>query len=448
MYNSHAISTYYVCITFGLIIFMTQCKNDDTLYNIDDRIKIVLEDYSPDGQFSYYIMPRSDDFASLPNQDPHNPITQEKIALGQMLFFDPAIAQIPKNYSCYESYSCSSCHIPEKGFLPGRMQGIADGAIGFGHLGSTRSIVPGYAEEDLDAQGNRPLTVMNVTYMTNTLWSGLFGANDKNIGTESAWKGLAEVNKTGYYGLEAQNIEGFDLHRLAINEKVLHEYGYAYLFDRAFPDFPKENRYTPETASFAMGAYLRSILTNEAPFQKYLRGNMSALSENQKKGAIIFLEKAGCIKCHNSPSFGSMNFFALGTKDMYEIGGLNTSVNDPRIKGRAMFTGKEEDAYTFKVPQLYNLKDYVTYFHGSSKNSIAEVVDFKLAAQSENPLVPQSKVAITPKHLTEEEKSQLIDFLTHALYDPNMIRYKPSHVPSGMCFPNNDTQSRLDMDCQ
>jgi cytochrome c peroxidase len=328
------------------------------------------------------------------------------------------------------------------------MQGIADGGMGFGDNGSFRVVAPTYLESEIDAQGNRPMTVMNVTYMTNTLWSGTFGANDKNVGTEDSWHGLAEVNHTGYAGLEAQNIEGFDLHRLAINDKVLYEFGYAELFDKAFPDIPKSERYSPETASFAMGAYLRTILTNEAPFQEYLKGDDRALTANQKNGAITFFGKAGCVSCHNNPSFSAMNFFALGTQDMYEIGGLNTSSEDDRIRGRGMFTGKEEDMFKFKVPQLYNLKDYVTFFHGSSKNKIEDVVDFKLKAESENTNVPDHKMALTPRDLTEGEREDLIDFLTNALHDRNMERYAPESVLSRFCFPNNDETSKRDIGCE
>ena len=284
-----------LAVAFGI----ASCTSDEPEIALDEQLIEALRNKAPTGNASYFIMPESYEYDRLPNQDPHNPITAAKIELGKLLFFETGLGQSPKYSSCYETYSCSSCHIPSKGFLPGRMQGIADGAVGYGDYGSIRAVASGYHEDEIDAQGNRPMTVMNVTYMTNTLWSGLFGANDKNVGTENAWNGLASVNHTGYYGLEAQNIEGFNLHRLAINDRVLYDFGYAELFDKAFPDFPKEERYTPITASFAMGAYLRSILTNEAPFQKYLKGNDFAITENQKRGALLFLGKAGCTSCHN-----------------------------------------------------------------------------------------------------------------------------------------------------
>lgn len=429
------------------IITLTLSCTKDVAISFDSELKDAIKNWSSTGEIDYFIMPDSDEFDRLPNQDPHNPITKEKVELGQLLFFETGLAQTSEKSSGYETYSCSSCHIPSKGFLPGRMQGIADGGIGYGHYGSDRDMSGEYDEKEIDAQGNRPMTVMNVTYMTNTLWGGLFGANDQNVGTEDAWNGLAEVNHTGYAGLEAQNIEGFDLHRLAINDKVLHEFGYAELFDKAFPDVPLEERYSPETASFAMGAYLRTILTNRAPFQEYLRGDSRALTPNQKNGALVFFGKAGCISCHKSPSFSAMRFYRIGTQDMYELGGLNTSADDPRIQGRGMFTGREQDMFKFKVPQLYNLRDYVTFFHGSSKSSIEDVVDFKVAAKSENPYVSDEEVALSPRELTYEERRDLIDFLTNALHDDNMERYAPDQILSGFCFPNNDPQSRADLGC-
>ena len=435
-----------LAVTLAFLIVILSCSKD-IVDSIDGQLEETIANVSITGNLDYYIMPEKGDFEKLPNQDPNNAITQEKIDLGQKLFFETGLAQTPLKNDSYETYSCSSCHVPSKGFLPGRMQGIADGAIGFGDYGSRRTMMGSYSESEIDAQGNRPMTVMNVTYMTNTLWSGLFGANDQNVGTEAAWDGLAEVNHTGYAGLEAQNIEGFDLHRLAINDRVLYDFGYAELFDEAFPDFPLEERYSPITASFAMGAYLRTILTNEAPFQEYLKGDRRALTENQKNGAMLFFGKAGCITCHNGPSFSSMKFYALGTQDMYELGGLNTSADDPRILGRGMFTGRESDMFKFKVPQLYNLKAYVTFFHGSSKNSIADVVEFKVKAKSENHKVSDNRVALVPRDLTDSEKENLIDFLTNALYDDNMERYAPESVLSGYCFPNNDALSRQEIGC-
>jgi len=438
--------TQFTLVALALI-GLSSCV-DDIKGSLDSNLRKAIVESSKTGSIDHYIMPDSRDFNELPNQEPKNPITEEKVILGQQLFFETGLAQKPNNKDSYETYSCSSCHIPKKGFLPGRIQGIADGGRGFGDNGNFRTIAPTYLESDIDAQGNRPLTVMNVTYMTNTSWSGTFGANDQNIGTEQHWTDGAEVNNTGFVGLEAQNIEGLHVHRMEINNKVLYEYGYAELFDKAFHDIPESERYNATTASFAISAYLRTILTNQNPFQDFLKGDNKAMTRNQKEGGLVFFKKAECFKCHNSPSLGAMKFYALGTRDLYEMGGVNTSADDPRILGRASFTKEENDMYKFKVPQLYNLRDYSTFFHGSSKNSIEEVVDYKIAAHSENSKVSDESMPLTRLELTEEEKSDLIDFLTYALYDYDIERYVPQSVKSGKCFPNNDAQSKEDMGCK
>ncbi len=439
-----------------LAILMIHCTKEDPKLdsepiNLDKALTEKIIQSSPTGKFFHFVIADENDLHHLPNQDPANPITREKVHLGKMLFFDTGLAQDAKDPACYESYSCSTCHVPEAGFLPGREQGIADGAHGFGFQGNLREPLPNYLEEDLDAQGVRPLTTLNVAYMTNTLWSGLFGATGVNEHTEDLWTGkLAEVNHHGFIGLESQNIEGVELHRMSINDHVLDDYGYRTLFDRAFPDIEITERYSDMTISFALGAYLRTLLTTQAPFQKWLRGERNALTEAQKKGAILFFDKARCYKCHNSPALSSMTFHALGTKDLYEQGGLNTSADDPRNLGRGLFTKKPEDYYRFKVPQLYNIKDYASYFHGSSKKSLEELLDFKLAAKSENPNVDQDKLSplFQPVELTSDEKEQLLDFLKNGLYDAEVTRYVPDQVPSGLCFPNNDARSKLDLGCE
>ncbi|MCB0655704.1 MAG: hypothetical protein KDC57_06175 [Saprospiraceae bacterium] len=434
----------------GSMILWSQCQREVVSANLDEELLAAMAQSAPTGHADYYILADPTKTDRLPNQDPHNTITPAKIKLGQMIFFDPALAQLSKKQECYETYSCSTCHVPAAGFLPGRAQGIADGASGFGILGSYREKLTTYQEDELDAQGVRPLSIMNVTYVTNTLWSGLFGAHKVNAGTEDYWTDeLSKVNHLGYEGLESQNIEGMVLHRMEVNERVLNTHGYRAYFDLAFPDVPENNRYNYQTASFALGSYLRTVITNEAPFQDYLKGNSEAITARQKQGALIFFTKARCTTCHNGPSFSNMEFHALGTADMYQFGGLNTSASDPRNLGRGLFTGQEIDYYRFKVPQLYNLKDYRTFFHGSSKGTIADVIDFKIKAVSENPNVAQDRLSprFRPVDLSVQEKEALIDFLTNALYDPYMSRYVPDKTQSGACFPNNDELSRYQMGC-
>jgi len=431
------------------------CTYDYDL-TLDNQLLDELNYHSKTGHYSAYIMPKSTDYGALPNQDPKNPVTAEKVALGKMLFFETGIGLEAKKSVSMQAYSCSTCHIPSRSFTAGRFQGIADGAIGFGVAGEGRRINPLYTDDQVDAQGARPLTIINTAYVTNALWAGSFGSFNVNSGTEDVWHQdtLIEINFKGLMGLEANNARALAVHRQVINKAVTDSLGYTPMFDAAFPDIPESERYSRITGSFAIAAYFRTVLANEAPFQMWLKGNHGALTDQQKRGALLFFGKAGCVHCHNSPSLNSdpHKFFALGVRDEFQTHNLvfRTDKYDKRNLGRGGFTGRDEDMHKFKVPQLYNLKDFGFYFHGASKTSLQEVVEYFNEAEPENSYVPVSQISsfFKPLHLTKEEVTDLVEFLENGLYDPNITRYAPEFVLSGNCFPNNDPQSQADMGCK
>lgn len=437
----------------ALLILLTSSCVHKNITTLDEQMTAALETLSPVSNTDYFVFPKAGNYTAIPNQDPNNPITKEKVTLGQLLYFETGFAQASKYPAAMETYSCASCHIAEKGFTPGRIQGIGDGGIGFGVNGEVRAMWNIFDEEELDVQGVRPLSMINVAYVTNTFWNGQFGANDKNIGTEDSWDFHEEfkVNNLGLSGQESQHIIGIESHRLLVTEKLLDEYGYRPYFDAAFPEIAVEERYSTMMASFALAAYLRTIFADKAPFQDWLKGNKNALTQDQKKGALVFLTKAGCTGCHKSPSFNSMEFHRIGARDMYKHdGSLFTDAADDRNLGRGGFTRKPEDMRAFKVPQLYNVADYASYFHGSSLETLREVMNYKLRAKSENPFVSNADLSEKFKEikLTAVEKENLLDFLTNALRDPDMTRYVPDNILSGNCFPNNDAFSKLDMGCE
>lgn len=436
------------------VTYFLACKHDSSL-PLDAQLEKLLADRSKTGSADWYIMPESDDYAALPNQDAKNPVTAEKVALGKMLFFETGIGLEAKYEYELATFSCSSCHVPERGFTAGRFQGIADGAIGFGQTGEARAKHPLYLGDEVDAQGARPLPTINLAYVSNALWAGSFGTFDVNEGTESVWNQdtLIEINFKGFKGLEANNQRALVVHRQIMNKAIADSLGYTAMFDAAFPEIPVNERYSRKTVAFAIAAYQRSLLTNQAPFQEYLKGDKNAMTEQQKRGAVLFFSKAGCVNCHNSPSFNSVphEFFALGVKNHYQSGFevFRTGPNDRRNLGRGGFTYREEDMHKFKVPQLYNLKDFDFYFHGASKRSLREVVEYFNEGVPENPDVPKSQISgfFRPLGLTDSEMTDLTEFLTYGLYDPNLLRYKPEQTMSGNCFPNNDPLSRIEMGC-
>jgi cytochrome c peroxidase len=107
------------------------------------------------------------------------------------------------------------------------------------------------------------------------------------------------------------------------------------------------------------------------------------------------------------------------------------------------------EKYAFKVPPLYNLIDTTVFGHGASFTSVEEVVRYKVAATPQNPDVEVSDLdyRFTPLDLTEEEISNLVTFLETSLYDPELMRYVPTELPSGLCVTNNDDDSRSELGC-
>lgn len=442
----------FLSLLVTLQILVSSCNNDQTSV-YDDELQKLIIDKSPTKNLSYYIFPDVNNLTSIPNQDPKNPITKAKIELGKLLFFETGIGIAPKKSMSMETYSCATCHLPEKNFTPGRFQGIADGAIGFGTSGEGRIKNEYYEGTEVDAQGARPLPTINLTYVRNALWNGSFGSFGMNTGTESIWgvaDTLTKINNEGHDGLEAVIPRALTVHRQVINKEIVENLGYKKMFDDAFPDVAEYERYTFRTASDAIACYFRTIFTDQAPFQKYLKGDYSAMTDKQKRGAALFFGKAGCTNCHNSPSLNGQAFAAIGVKDLDQNGYVVFKTTDGRSNGRYSFTLNENDRFKFKVPQLYNLKNINFYFHGSSKTSIRDVVKYFNNGIPENPRVGSDRVStfFHPLGMTSTQVEELADFIENGLYDENLMRYKPSSIMSGNCFPDNDTQSQIDMGCK
>ena len=432
-----------------LTLTFAACQNDDAIQvDIDQELRVLLAETSPNASMANYIFPTQYQF--LP-QDPNNLLNEQKIALGKLLFHETAFAQENLFQNTAGTYSCATCHHVKAGFSSGNVQGIGEGGIGFGERGEGRLPDELLNPIVLDVQPNRSPTVLNSVYHEVMLWNGQFGSTGLNANTQDRWfvDTPLEVNFLGFQGMESQAIAAIEVHRLKFDEELVTELGYKTLFDLAFPEIDETERYNDTIAGLAMAAFERTIVASEAPFQRWLKGQRSAMSMDEKEGALLFFGKAGCVSCHNGPSLANMEFSALGFNDFDEEEVFHLPAVNNAVKGRASFTGEDGDLYKFKVPQLYNLADNPFYGHGASFRSIRAVLDYKNAAIAENPIVDPSYLdsRFQPLELSEEELDALEAFLTYALYDPNLDRYVPEEVLSGSCFPNADPLSQLQLGC-
>lgn len=441
-----------------IVLSFTACQQDNTtsvgMSDVDAELLAIIEDAGGVDGAEHFMLPQSHDFDKIP-QDPNNPLSNVKVELGKKLFYETGLAINPNRPEGEGTYSCASCHVPGSCFQAGIRQGIGEGGVGFGYAGETRLPNEDYDVSDLDIQPIRTPTVMHSAYNRTSLWNGQFGAVGLNEGTEANWteETPKETNHLGYHGTEIQAIAGLKVHRMEGSPALIQGTYYSDLFDLAFPEFDVSERYTRETIGLAIAAYERAILANKAPFQDWLKGENDALTESQKIGAMLFFGKAGCNDCHDGPALNSESFFALGMGDL-DGEGFYGDFSETDIlatsKGRGGFTGNLEDDYKFKTPQLYSLKEMNFLGHGATFTSVREVIAYKNAGIPQNTIVPETQLAteFKPLGLTEEEIGQLTDFVENALNDDEILRYVPSSIASGNCFPNNDSMSQLDMGCQ
>ncbi len=437
-----------------LCLFLASCATEENniIDEQDTKLEEVLRSASPDQTLSFFEQPNSTDFVSIP-QDPKNPITVEKVKLGKLLYHETGLAIDPKQEISKGNFSCASCHFAGAGFQAGRAQGIGEGGVGFGINGEGREKGSLYPDNMVDVQPIRTPTAMNGAYQINQLWNGQFGATGLNTGTEAMWKEGTPIatNHLGYEGLEIQAIAGLGVHRLGVTPELLDSLGYTELFDRAFPEIHESERYTKEFAGLAIAAYERTILSNQAPFQQWLKGNQNAMTEKEKVGAILFFDEAKCFRCHTGPALNSMEFHGIGLMGLFMCEEDEILMSTPTSSanlGRGGFTGRPEDMYKFKVPQLYNLADSPFYGHGSNFTSIRDIIDYKNKAVPQNPIVMESQLSgFEPLNLSDSEIDAITHFLTHSLRDDNLDRYVPERVLSGNCFPNNDPLSSSQLGC-
>lgn len=422
----------------------------------------ILEDLltvsSPTQSKDFYLLPASDDFNNIP-QDPLNPLTKAKVDAGKLIFHDPAFATEGVALRA-KTWSCATCHHARAGFKSGLIQGMGEGGEGFGLKGETRAWHdPETGTQDADVQPVTSPTVLNVAYQDVMLWNGALGNASNgiiNVGidpdrlmTEGTPK---EANREGLSGIETQAIAGTGVHRILGFPPELESTDYYQMLLDAFPEFSRDELNKASTRAIA--AFERTILANKAPFQQWLRGDESAMSAKEISGAEVFFGEGGCVACHQGPALSSpvgatedQVFFAVGFSDL-DVNEVIGEIADGVRLGRGGLTGNSADNYKFKVPQLYNLVDISVFGHGGSFSSVREVVEYKNNGVAQNDAsITNLDYRFVPLNLSSTQIDDLVEFLEVSLRDPDLMRYEPQSLPSGLCVINNDTTSRADLGC-
>ena len=156
---------------------------------------------------------------------------------------------------------------------------------------------------------------------------------------------------------------------------------------------------TPREVSEALASYLRSVLSGNSPFDRFVDGERAALGPEAMAGLALFRGKARCSACHFGPTFSDASFHNTGV-----------AWRDGRIAddGRFAVTGREEDRGAFRTPTLRDIARTAPYMHDGSLPTLDDVVDFYAGGGRPNPALDAK---IRPLSLTADERVALIAFL-------------------------------------
>ena len=301
----------------------------------------------------------------------NNPTTPDKIELGKMLYFDPRL-------SSTGTISCFSCHNVMEGGDDHRPTSVGV----HGQLG-----------------GRNAPTVWNAAFQSVQFWDGRASsleAQAKGPITNPVEMGMPKID-------------------LAV-DRIKRIPAYAAYFDRAFG---KSAVIDADSIAMAIAAYERTLITPGSPYDRFVEGDKTALTAQQKRGMQAFAD-VGCTSCHSGANFsgpalpaGSGFFMKFPTYLDNAYVARYRLLDDG---GKAVQTGKKEDQNFWRVPTLRNLTYTAPYLHNGQVTSIPEAVRVMAATQL-NKKLPDDQVA---------DISAFLDSLTGEFPAQQMPRLPPT----------------------
>ena len=273
-----------------------------------------------------------------------NPITQQKIDLGAKLFFDTRLSKSGL-------ISCNTCHNLGMG----------------GDDNLPTSVGHGWAKGPRNAP-----TVLNAVFNIAQFWDGR--ADDLKAQAKGPIQAGVEMANT------PENVEN------ALNSIP----AYVEEFTTAFPDDEKPVSF--DNMAKAIEAFETTLITPDAPFDKYLEGDESALSAEEKEGLNLFMAK-GCAACHGGANLGGQGYYAFGVVEK-----PGSDVLPEGDKGRFSVTKTATDNYVFRAGPLRNIALTAPYFHSG------QVWDLEQAVA----IMGSSQLGV---ELTDNETNKITTFL-------------------------------------
>jgi cytochrome c peroxidase len=320
----------------------------------------------------------------LPPEIPeNNPLTDAKIALGRKLYFDARI-------STDGTVACATCHDPRHGFADGRGDKTSKG-VG-GQLGTR----------------NSP-TVLNAAFLSDQFWDGRADTLEKQ-----ATQPIINPIEHGFKD------------DAAVTAKLRELKEYEPLFEAAFGS----KEIDVERFGQAVASFERTIVSLDAPIDRFISGDKKAISESAQRGWALYNGKARCNTCH-----GHVGAFPLFTDEDYHNLGVGTEKIDfedvARKGASAVTSGKDIDTLVltnvqaselgrfvitkepkhigaFKTPQLRNVALTAPYMHDGSEPTLEKVMDLYNRGGNTNPYLDGG---MRPLNLTPQELADVVELM-------------------------------------
>jgi cytochrome c peroxidase len=253
--------------------------------------------------------------------------TPDRIELGKMLYFEPRLSES-------HTINCNSCHVVGLG-------GVDMLETSLGHR--------------WQKGGRNAPTVLNAVFNTAQFWDGRAKDLEEQAG-----------------GPMINPVEMATTHAHVI-EQLSAIPGYVAMFQKAFPE--DADPINIKNVEDAIALFEATLITPDAPFDRYLRGDESALTAEQKEGLQLFVDN-GCAGCHDGINVGGGQYQPFGVVELPWA-----ELLPPADKGRFEVTKTPSDEYVFKVPTLRNIALTPPYFHTGKAWDLRQAVAVMGSAQ-------------------------------------------------------------------
>ncbi|MED0670951.1 cytochrome-c peroxidase [Aneurinibacillus aneurinilyticus] len=271
-----------------------------------------------------------------------NPMSANKVELGKKLYFDPRLSGNNKT-------SCMSCHVPGAGY------------------GDNLPTFVGF--EGFKGARNSP-TIINAGYYTSNFWDGRAAS--------------LEEQALGPIQSEAEMNQNLDV----LVKELKSVPAYVDEFKAVFND-----EINAKNIAKALATFERTIVINDTKFDRFLKGDKGALTEQQIEGMKLFAGKANCMSCHAGPTLSDQSFHNIGIEG---------------DDGRYGVTKQEADKGKFRTPALRGIAHTAPYMHDGSIKTLREVIEYYNKGGGAH---PNKDPLMQPINLNDQEIDALVAFL-------------------------------------